>query len=58
MLHLRKRGDVWHVQGTIKGGNQTVEIPSFSTGCRHKADAEAVIAARRHMPPLPCASAY
>jgi integrase len=39
-LHYRLRGEVWHVRGTIRVGRQTIEIPSHSTGCRTRRDAE------------------
>ncbi len=44
-LSYRKRGDVWHVRGTIRVGRQTVEVREHSTGCGTRADAEAVGAA-------------
>jgi integrase len=45
MLHLRKRGDIWHARGTIRVGSETFEIAGFSTGARTRADAEAIAAA-------------
>lgn len=45
-LHYRRRGDVWHVRGTVRVGSQTVTVPENSTGCRARADAEAVGASR------------
>lgn len=44
-LHYRKRGKVWHVRGTIRVGRQVIEVLEHSTGCRTKAEAEAVGAA-------------
>jgi integrase len=41
-LSYRKRGDVWHVRGTVRVGRQTVPIGEHSTGCRTRSDAEAV----------------
>lgn len=43
-LHLRKRGEVWHARGTVRVGRETINVPEFSTGCRARADAEAVAA--------------
>jgi hypothetical protein len=44
-LHLRRRGDVWHARGTVRVGRESVEVREFSTGCRARADAEAVATA-------------
>ena len=44
-LSYRKRGDVWHVRGTVRVGRQIIEVREHSTGCRTRADAEAVGAA-------------
>lgn len=44
-LHLRRRGEIWHARGTIRVGSESVEVASFSTGCRSRADAEAIAAA-------------
>lgn len=44
-LHLRQRGEIWHARGTIRIGSESVEIASFSTGCRSRVDAEAVAGA-------------
>ena len=41
-LSYRKRGDVWHVRGTVRVGRQTIEVREHSTGCGTRADAEAV----------------
>jgi integrase len=41
-LHLRKRGSVYHVRGTIRTGTEIVQVPEFSTGCRSLVDARAV----------------
>lgn len=41
-LHYRRRGEVWHCRGSIRVGRKTVEMREFSTGCRLKADAEAL----------------
>jgi hypothetical protein len=46
MLHLRKRGEVWHIRGTVKVGQQNIEVASFNSGCRKKSDGEAVAAAK------------
>lgn len=44
-LHLRRRGDIWHARGTVRVGRKTIVVSGFSTGCRARADAEAVAAA-------------
>lgn len=44
-LHYRKRGDYWHVRGSVRVGRQTVIVPEHSTGARARADAEAIGAA-------------
>lgn len=44
-LHYRKRGEIWHVRGTVRVGNQIIEVAERSTGCRARSDAEAVGAA-------------
>jgi len=44
-INYRKRGAVWHVRGTIRVGRQVIRVPEHSTGCRIKAEAEAVGAA-------------
>lgn len=44
-IHYRKRGKVWHVRGTIRVGRQIIRVPEHSTGCRIRAEAEAVGAA-------------
>jgi len=45
VLSYRKRGEVWHVRGTVRVGRETVRVKEFSTGCSKKAEAEAVGAA-------------
>lgn len=40
-----RRGEVWHARGTVRVGRETIRVPSFSTGCRARGDAEAVISA-------------
>lgn len=45
VLHYRKRGKVWHCRGTVRVGRRVFEMREFSTGCRTKAEAEAVGAA-------------
>ncbi|MGK7871556.1 hypothetical protein [Falsiroseomonas sp. E2-1-a20] len=44
-LHYRKRGEVWHCRGSVRVGRRSFEVREFSTGCRNKAEAEAVGAA-------------
>jgi len=44
-LSLRKRGDIYHARGAIRVGRETIHVGEFSTGCRTRADAEAVAAA-------------
>jgi integrase len=44
-LHLRRRGKIWYCRGAIRVGRKSIEVHEFSTGCRIKADAEAVGAA-------------
>lgn len=44
-IRLRKRGDIWHARGTVRVGRKTIVVAGFSTGCRSRADAEAVVAA-------------
>ena len=44
-LSYRKRGDVWHVRGTVRVGRKTVEVREHSTGCSSHSDATAVGAA-------------
>lgn len=44
-LSYRKRGPYWHVRGTVRIGRQIIKIKEHSTGCRTKAEAEAVGAA-------------
>jgi integrase len=45
VLYYRKRGEFWHCRGKVRVGRQTFEVPEFSTGCRARAEAEAVGAA-------------
>jgi integrase len=45
-IQLRRRGEVWHGRGSIRVGQTSIDVPSFSTGCRSRADAEAVAANR------------
>jgi len=42
VLYYRKRGEVWHCRGKVRVGRQSFEVSEFSTGCRTKAEAEAV----------------
>ena len=44
-LHYRKRAEMWHCRGSVRVGRQVVEVREFSTGCKARADAEAVGAA-------------
>jgi integrase len=44
-LSLRRRGRIYHARGAIRIGRETVHVSEFSTGCRSRADAEAVAAA-------------
>jgi integrase len=44
-LHLRRRGEIWHIRGTIRVGRQIITIAEFSTGARSRADAQAAAAA-------------
>lgn len=46
-LHLRRRGDVWYLSGSLRVGRKTVYVPERSTGCRSRADAEAVASAEQ-----------
>jgi integrase len=44
-LTLRRRGrsGIWYARGTLRIGRETIHVPEFSTGCRERADAEAVL---------------
>ena len=40
MLTIRKRGELYHVRGTVRVGNKTVKVPERSTGFRKSSDAK------------------
>jgi integrase len=42
-LRRRGRAGTWYARGTIRIGRETIHVPEFSTGCRERADAEAVV---------------
>jgi len=44
-LKLRKRGDYWHIKGTVRVGKETEKMAE-TTGCKIKEDAEAYRAKR------------
>jgi integrase len=44
-LHLRRRGEIWYVRGSVRVGRETVTVPEFSTGSHSRADAQAIAAA-------------
>lgn len=44
-LSYRKRGDFWYVRGTVRVGREVITVREHNTGCRSRADAEAVGAA-------------
>jgi integrase len=44
-LSYRKRGDIWHVRGSVRVGREVVQVREHSTGCSSRSDAEAVGAA-------------
>lgn len=41
-LSYRKRGDYWYVRGTVRVGREVITVKEHNTGCRSRADAEAV----------------
>jgi integrase len=42
MLHLRQRGKIWYIGGTVKVGEETVAVDEFSSGLRKESDAKEV----------------
>lgn len=40
MLTIRKRGELYHVRGTVRVGNKTIKVPERSTGFRKAGDAK------------------
>lgn len=46
MLKLRKRGETWHIRGTLRVGSRVWTTEGESTGCRDEAAAKAVLIKR------------
>ena len=46
MLTLHKRGEIWHIRGTLRVGTRVWSTEGESTGCRDEASAKAVLIKR------------
>lgn len=48
MLKLRKRGETWHIRGTVRVGQKVWATEGETTGRRDKGEAQAVLVQRAH----------
>lgn len=46
MLKLRKRGEVWHIRGSLRVGQKIWSTDGETTGCRDKGEAQSVLVRR------------